>query len=305
MASEMSTSPILADANKVIEEHLDTHLSAIETETGGDALAFCGPMYDGMEDFVRDAVENRKATTKNDKLSVLLETGGGSIDVAQRIADTFRHHYAVVDFIVPNYAMSAGTVLVMSGDSIWMDYYSVLGPIDPQVRNKDGRWVPALGYLHKYKELMEKAKLKAGLNNAELAYLISRFDPADLYSYEQARDLSEKLLKQWLVKYKFKDWKTTETRKKNVTQQMKTRRAKEINDKLNDTELWKSHSRPISMEVLRKDVNLKIEDFGDIAKIKLSQSIRCYHQLLRDYMGKTRKLWAIHIVKHYKGIEGG
>jgi len=201
--------------------------------------------------------------------------------------------------------MSAGTVLVMSGDSIWMDYYSVLGPIDPQVRNKDGRWVPALGYLHKYNQLMDKAKTRRGLNNAELAYLISRFDPADLYSYEQARDLSEKLLKQWLVNYKFKDWKTTETRKKKVTQQMKVRRAKEINDKLNDTELWSSHSRPISMEVLRKDVNLKIEDFGDKAKPALNRAIRSYHQLLRDYMGKTRKLWAIHTFGYYKGIEGG
>jgi hypothetical protein len=301
----MSSPLVLADANKVIEEQLDAQITQIEKETDGDALAFCGPMYDGFEDFVRDAVEKRKIANDRKKISVILETGGGSIDVAQRIADTLRHHYEVVDFIVPNYAMSAGTVLVMSGDAIWMDYYSVLGPIDPQVRNKDGRWVPALGYLHKYNQLMEKAQTKPGLNDAEMAYLISRFDPADLYSYEQARDLSEKLLKQWLVKYKFKDWKTTETRRKTVTDQMKVRRAKEINDKLNDTDLWSSHSRPISMEVLRRDVKLKIEDFGDKAKAKLNQSIRSYHQLLRDYMGKTRKMWAIHIAQHYKGIEGG
>ena len=90
----------MADANKVIEGQLDTHLSEIETETQGDALAFCGPMYDGMEDFVRDAVEKRKTATNKDKISVVLETGGGSIDVAQRIADTLRHHYTVLDFIV-------------------------------------------------------------------------------------------------------------------------------------------------------------------------------------------------------------
>lgn len=301
----MNSALAVADANKVIEAQLDSRLAAIEKETAGDALAFCGPMYDGMEDFVRDAIEERKNSSSRDKISVLLETGGGSIDVAQRIADTLRHHYSFVDFIVPNYAMSAGTVLVMSGDAIWMDYYSVLGPIDPQVRNKDGRWVPALGYLHKYKQLMDKASKKPGLNDAELAYLISRFDPGDLYSYEQARDLSEKLLKQWLVKYKFKDWKTTETTQKPVTAQMKTRRAKEINDKLNDTKLWSSHSRPISMEVLRKEVNLKIEDFGAKGKDALNQSIRSYHQLLRDFMGKTRKMWAIHTVKFYKAIQGG
>jgi len=301
----MSAPIRVADANKVIEEQLDSYLGEVETETLGDALGFNGPMTDGIEDLVRDAIEKRKDTSDRPKISVLLETGGGSITVAQRIADTLRHHYSVVDFIVPNYAMSAGTVLVMAGDAIWMDYYSVLGPIDPQVMNKDGRWVPALGYLHKYNELMNKSKTKGGLNTAELAYLINRFDPADLYSYEQARDLSEKLLKQWLVKYKFKDWNITETRKKKVTKTMKERRAKEINDILNDTELWSSHSRPISMEVLQKDVHLKIEDFGDKSKPKLNHSIKSYHQLLRDYMGKTRKMWGIHVIGSYKAMEGG
>jgi len=53
----------------------------------------------------------------------------------------------VVDFLIPSHAMSAGTILAMSGDAIHMDYYSVLGPIDPQVENQEGRLIPALGYL--------------------------------------------------------------------------------------------------------------------------------------------------------------
>jgi len=51
----------------------------------------------------------------------VLTTGGGSIEVVQRIVDVFRQHYTLVDFIVPNYAYSAGTVLAMSGDAIYMD----------------------------------------------------------------------------------------------------------------------------------------------------------------------------------------
>ena len=50
-----------------------------------------------------------------------------------------------MNFIVPEYAYSAGTIFCMSGDNIYMDYYSVLGPIDPTVQNKDGRWVAAFG----------------------------------------------------------------------------------------------------------------------------------------------------------------
>lgn len=120
---------------------------------------------------------------------VILETEGGYIEVAQRIAETLRHHYKRVEFVVPNFAMSAGTVLVMSGDAIHMDYFSILGPIDPQVDNVNGQQVPALGYLVQYDRLLKKAQ-QGTLNTAEITFLIEKFDPAELYRYEQARELS-------------------------------------------------------------------------------------------------------------------
>src|SRR5579863_7668178 len=102
--------------------------------------------------------------------------------------------------------MSAGTVLVMSGDAIHMDYYSLLGPIDPQLeRAGSADLVPALGYLVQFERLIEKSR-KGKLTTAELTFLVEKFDPAELYSYEQARELSIALLKEWLVRYKFKNW---------------------------------------------------------------------------------------------------
>jgi len=53
--------------------------------------------------------------------------------VRWRIVIAFRHFYPDLWFIIPNFAMSAGTVLTMAGDRIFMDYYSTLGPINPQV----------------------------------------------------------------------------------------------------------------------------------------------------------------------------
>ena len=46
----------------------------------------------------------------------------------------------------------------MSGDNIYMNYYSALGPVDPQVQNKDGKLVAALGYLDKINDLLSKAQ---------------------------------------------------------------------------------------------------------------------------------------------------
>jgi hypothetical protein len=295
----MSATPItVAGANHIVEQQLRQHLGELEAIFNADAVTFYGPIYYGIESLIRDAVEARKP--KRPRLVVVLETEGGSIEVTQRIADIFRHFYtAGVDFLVPDHAMSAGTVLALSGDSIHMDYFSVLGPIDPQVQNKEGRWVPALGYVHKYNDLIKRAKK---LTAAEITFLVSRFDPGDLYAYEQARDLSEQLLKEWLVKYKFKNWERTETHKRKVTKQMKEKRAKEIAGKLNDTSKWNSHARPLTMEVLRRDINLKIDDFG--ANDNLNKVVKCYYRLLRDYIAKRASIWAIHTLDEYKPIGG-
>ena len=125
----------------------------------GDVISFVGSLLYGCEDVFRDEVEGIAGNPeKKKKLVVVLETVGGYIEVVQRIAETIRHHYETVEFVVPSYAMSAGTVLVMSGDTIYMDYFSILGPIDPQVEKADGTQVPALGYLIQFDRLLKKAE---------------------------------------------------------------------------------------------------------------------------------------------------
>lgn len=271
------------EPNRIVEEQLDVLIRDLEKAFAADLLSYCGPIEYGTDDLIRDAVESR--APKRDKLVVVLETPGGLIETVQRIAELFRHHYPQrVEFVVPNYAMSAGTVLVMSGDAIHMDYYSILGPIDPQIERlmPDGpRLVPALGYLHKYNELVQKS-LEGKLSTVETVYFTKRFDPAELYDFAQARELSKTLLREWLANYKFKDWNETETKKTPVTQQMREDRATEIATFLNDTERWHSHGRGISMAVLRKDLMLKIDDFG--ADVTLNAKIRSYHKALTHYM---------------------
>lgn len=142
-------------------------------------------------------------------------------------------------------------------------------------------FVPALGYLEQYERLVEKSRLGT-ITSAEMAYLIQNFDPAELYQYEQARDLSIALLEEWLVKYKFKNWKVTTSTHKPVTNEMRRDRAKTIAQQLNDTSYWHSHSRGISMEVLRRRLNLQIEDVDDRPDLK--DALAGYMMLFTDYM---------------------
>jgi len=211
---------------------------------------------------------------------------------------TLRRHYRVVDFVIPNYAYSAGTVFALSGDAIHMDYYSRLGPIDPQAKSpRSERLVSALGYVEKYNALIAKAN-KGTITTAEVQLLIDGFDQADLYSYEQARDLSVAALEEWLVKYKFKNWKKTRTRGLKVTAKMKKDRASAIGYELNNTKKWHSHGYGISMDVLQKDLNLMIDDFG--ANADTCSVIRAYHNLLSDYMTKRGADGIIHIPGDYR-----
>lgn len=289
--------PRPTNANDFIEHQLDMRIGAIEDALSADAIAFYGPILFGVDDTIRSAVEKRKGKPGGkDRLAVILTTTGGYIEVVKRIVDTFRHFYPLVDFIIPNYAFSAGTVLAMSGDAIYMDYYSRLGPIDPQVEKQGGNSVSALGYLERYEHLIKKAQ-SGTISTAEIQLLISGFDQGELYDYDQARELSVSLLKEWLVKYKFKDWKKTATRRKPVTHAMKKASAERIARALNNTSKWHSHGFGISMEVLERDLNVRIIDFEKDAT--LSAAIRLYHNLLADYMGKTSSSGATHFAGEY------
>ncbi len=134
---------------------------------------------------------------------------------------------------------------------------------------------------------------------AEVQVLLS-FDQGELYSYEQQRELSISLLREWLAKYKFKNWKVTATRKFKVTAARRKRRAKEIATALSDTERWHIHGYGISMDVLTKDLNLLIDDFG--TNPARSGLVRGYHSLLSDYMAKLRHEAVFHTIGHYHPI---
>ena len=270
-----------------LRAELTNKLEALEKHLGADILAFTGSISEFYVPKVLGIVEELvKSKEKKDKIYIILKTPGGSAEAVERYVNILRHHYVTVNFIVPEYAYSAGTIFCMSGDNILMDYYSVLGPIDPQVQNKDGRWVAALGYLDKLNELLLKAQNKT-MTDAEFV-VFKEFDLAEIRGYEQARDLTIDLLKRWLVKYKFKNWNKHETTAaligQDVTAEQKESRAAEVARLLGDTSRWKSHGRPINMEILRSELKLKIEDFA--TDKTLNDLIRSYSDFSNDYLKK-------------------
>lgn len=131
---------MLDPINKAMQEELNRLLGELEKLFKADFLNIMGPIGSGIEPILLDIVEElAEDDEKRDCLLVMITTNGGDALTVERIVNIFRQHYEEVNFIVPDYAYSAGTILCMSGDNIFMDYYSALGPIDPQIQNKEGR----------------------------------------------------------------------------------------------------------------------------------------------------------------------
>ena len=185
-------------------------------------MGLFGPIVSSLDDSFRRAIDD--LGERRSALAVILDTPGGIVEVVERIVDTIRHAYSAVSVMVPDRAMSAGTLLALSGDEIVMDHYSRLGPIDPQVWRND-RPVPALADLNQFQKLNEKAQQNQ-LTAVEFA-LIGKLDLGELYEYEQARELTIELLVKWLSRYKFRTWTKTETTGKEVTEATRNERARE------------------------------------------------------------------------------
>lgn len=66
-------------------------------------------------------------------LDVLLHSLGGEPEPAYRIAQVTRNFAKKVDFLVPEYAWSAATLIALSGDAIRLGSTATLGPIDVTV----------------------------------------------------------------------------------------------------------------------------------------------------------------------------
>lgn len=275
-----------------LKDNLGKGLSTIEELLECDVMTIIAPIVPGLDQIVRDALE--AISSKKDKLLVIHDTGGGVVEVVDRMVGAIRNFYDDVTFLVPDRAMSAGTIFVLSGDQIMMDYFSCLGPVDPQIV-RNGELVPALSYLSQFERLNKKAA-DGQLTTAEFA-LLERLDLGELHQFEQARELSNELLVKWLCQYKFKNWEKTETRGVEVDEEMKLTRATEIAKILSDNERWHSHGRGLNLAIMEQEIGLKINDYTE--NVELTKFIRNYFHLLRDYMQREGLYSFVHTREYF------
>lgn len=233
------------------------------------------------------------------KLDIVLVTPGGSIEKVDHYVSIIRSRFEEVNFILPYMAMSAGTVFSMSGDEIIMDKRACIGPIDPQVVSKDGRYVPAQAIFTLLEDIKnrgeEAIKQKKNPDWTDLQ-ILKNLDPKEIGRASSASKLSIELVHEYLTKYKFRKWNTHESSGAIVTEDEKTKRANEIAEILCSHSLWKSHSRGITREMAKDICKLKISNPEDTPL--LERAIRRFWALLSWAFEKT-PIYKIYISDNY------
>ena len=222
---------------------------------------------------IRDQLSNIDG---GNAIDLILETPGGSGEAAEDIVRLIRDRFPSMGVIVPGTAKSAGTILAMAGDEILMSDESGLGPIDAQITQK-GKVFSAHALLQGMDQIKQEIEETGNLNRIYIP-MLQNLSPGELQHARNVQDFAVELVRNWLERYKFKDWTKHSTSGEIVTEKEKQDRANEIATALSDHSRWKTHGRSIKISDLQ-ELGLRITNFGD--NHKLADAIRRYYILLR------------------------
>ena len=162
-------------------------------------------------------------------LDLILHTPGGGIAATEQIVHYLRDLFNDdIRCIVPQIAMSAGTMIACACKEIIMGRQSNLGPIDPQFRG-----VPCHGVVEEFEKAIKQIKKNPDSINV-WRQIIQQYTPTFLGECQKAMELSKELVKRWLSEVMFSG-------KKNAKHT-----ASRIVNKLSNHGYSKTHDRHIA-----------------------------------------------------------
>jgi len=179
-----------------------------------------------------------------ENVDLLLHTGGGDVDAAEKLmalvqATVGRGQLRV---IIPDFAKSAGTLMILGADTFIMSDSSELGTIDPQIWADDGRGNiichSVLSYLDAYKAHADA--LREDPSDPVARLMLSKLDPTTLRHYETIRDRARTYAEGQLRR--------------------KGRNFSQITSDLMDIGKWPSHGQMIKWQDA-KDIGLPVDYF--------------------------------------------
>lgn len=132
-------------------------------------------------------------------LDLLLHTPGGGIEATRGIVSYLNKQFGLdVRAIVPQMAMSAGTMIACACKEIVLAKHSCLGPVDPHIRG-----LPALGIIAEVERAVAEIK-RDPTRAAVWQQIFAKYPPAFILDCERSIAGSKKLVQAWLRSNMFK-----------------------------------------------------------------------------------------------------
>jgi ClpP class serine protease len=149
---EDETSPGLPTKEQILARRAQL-IKEIEEERGSRVLTLIhrkepwSTSDDEPEIVLEDSeaiLQQVRETPPDTPIDFIVHTEGGLTFAADLMAMALRYHKAKVTVMVPFYAMSDGTYLVLSADEIMMERCSILAPVEPLVDDMPANAVMAI-----------------------------------------------------------------------------------------------------------------------------------------------------------------
>jgi membrane-bound ClpP family serine protease len=126
-------------------------------------------------------------------LDLILHTPGGDFAATESIVDYLRKMFGTnIRAIIPQLAMSGGTMMACACREIMMGKQSNLGPIDPQFRG-----IPAHGVIAEFEEAIKATKSDPG-SIPMWSVIIGKYHPTFIGECRNAIELATEIVSKWL-----------------------------------------------------------------------------------------------------------
>lgn len=214
-------------------------------------------------------------------LDIILHTPGGDVAATESLIDYLHSLYkGNIRAIIPQMAMSGGTLIALSCKSIVMGRQSSLGPIDPQIGG-----MPAQGILEEF--ALAAKEIDDDPNRIPLWQpIIGKYWPTLITSCRHAIDWSDDLLHRYLSACMYADDEDAERKGK----------IQKIADALGKQSTSKSHNRHISQE-MAISLGLNIERLENDQKFQ--DIVLSLHHALTITFAHTP---VVKLVENHKGV---
>jgi len=163
------------------------------------------------------------------EMDVLIHTIGGEPNSAYRMAQIIRNFSERINFLVPYYAYSAGTMMCFSGDNILVGPHGVLSPIDIHIMPQSGKRMPLLN-IDKYtefvkmcQEMMNQNGLKSEIEIPLMLELVKEITPVRLGGFFRERTISDYYGRILLMDYMFKGDESRKGKVENIIRKLSSR----------------------------------------------------------------------------------